>query len=235
MPGPGVPNGDPERRLGRAARLDRDLALAGELERVAEQVDEDLADPLAVEDDLGRRAGVLPGEADPLLRGQRPVLGDDRLDELARIERLRVDRQPARLDLRQVEDLVDQAEQVATAALDPAERCPSAPRSAARRRPPRSASVNPRIAFIGVRSSWLTLARKRDLASLARASEAFVSSSRLVRARCSSNERGQPLARLVEVVGELPELVAVRHLDALARESPAVIAGQRALHLAERA
>ena len=56
MPGPGVPDGDAEDRVGRAARLDRDLALAGELQGVAEQVDEDLADPLAVEDDLAGRA-----------------------------------------------------------------------------------------------------------------------------------------------------------------------------------
>ena len=37
--------------------------------------------------------------------------------------------------------------------------------------------MKPRIAFIGVRSSWLTFARKRDFASLARLREAFVSSS----------------------------------------------------------
>ena len=47
--------------------------------------------------------------------------------------------------------------------------------------------MKPRMAFIGVRSSWLTLARNRDFASLARASEAFVSPSRVASARCSSN------------------------------------------------
>ena len=57
-----------------------------------------------------------------LLGRQRAVLRDDGLDELARVERLRVEGQLAGLDLGQVEDLVDQSEQVAAAALDPAER-----------------------------------------------------------------------------------------------------------------
>ena len=37
--------------------------------------------------------------------------------------------------------------------------------------------MKPRMAFIGVRSSWLTLARKRDFASLACSSERLVSTS----------------------------------------------------------
>jgi hypothetical protein len=191
-----VPNGDSEQ--GRATtRLHRNLAVAGELERVAEQVHEDLADPLAVEDDLGRGAGILPGEADPLLHGQRPVLGDHRLDQLARIERLGIDRQPARLDLRQIEDLVDQAEQVAAPALDPFE-CPlvafSGPST------PPSASVNPRIAFIGVRSSWLTLAGS---ATWPRSPGPGRSSPRAAGQGALLLERHRGDHRLVEVVGQL--------------------------------
>ena len=77
--------------------------------------------------------------------------------------------------------------------------------------------MNPRIAFIGVRSSWLTLARKRDLASLARASDAFVSLEPAGQGPLLLEQRRQPIARLVQVVGELSELIAVRHLDALRR------------------
>ncbi len=48
--------------------------------------------------------------------------------------------------------------------------------------------MNPRMAFIGVRSSWLTLARNCDLASLARTRDAFDASSRAVSDRCSSKD-----------------------------------------------
>ena len=47
--------------------------------------------------------------------------------------------------------------------------------------------MKPRMAFIGVRSSWLTLARNSDFAWLARASEAFVAVSRAASACWSSN------------------------------------------------
>jgi hypothetical protein len=40
--------------------------------------------------------------------------------------------------------------------------------------------VNPRIAVIGVRNSWLTFVKKRDFASLLRSSDALVSASTLV-------------------------------------------------------
>ena len=51
------------------------------------------------------------------------MLRNHRLDELARVEGLGFDRELARLDLGEVEDLVDQPQQVAPALLDPPERC----------------------------------------------------------------------------------------------------------------
>ena len=92
--------------------------------------------------------------------------------------------------------------------------------------------MNPRIAFIGVRSSWLTLARKRDFASLARASEAFVSSSRAARARCSSNSVGQALAGPVEVRASCPNSSRFGTSTRWLR-SPAVIPARARAHLAD--
>ena len=75
--------------------------------------------------------------------------------------------------------------------------------------------MKPRMAVIGVRSSWLTFARNRDFASLARSSEAFVSLSCAGQRALIVEERRQTLARTVQVAGELSELIAVRHLDVL--------------------
>ena len=69
--------------------------------------------------------------------------------------------EPAGLDLGQVEDVVDEAEQVPAAAVDVAR--DSIGRHAGRRRPACSCAhqlEKPMIAFSGVRSSWLMLARK---------------------------------------------------------------------------
>ena len=71
------------------------------------------------------------------------------------------------------------------------------------------------------------------MASLARASEAFVSSSRAVEGALLLEQLGQAGARLVEVAGELPELVAVRHVDPLA-EVAGGDPGERVAHLADR-
>ena len=72
-------------------------------------------------------------------------------------------------------------------------------------------SVKPRMAFIGVRSSWLMLARKADLARLA------CSSLRLSERKASRGllllgvQPRQLAARLVQPRGQRAELVAVRH------------------------
>ena len=91
------------------------------------------------------------------------VLGD--VDEP---HRLLVQLVAAGLDARQVEDLVDELQEVAAAVVDVAGVLAGSSRSAIG---PSSSlfitSEKPRMALSGVRSSWLMVARKRDLATLA--------------------------------------------------------------------
>ena len=107
----------------RAVRLGVDvhhhLALLGELHRVREQVQQHLPQPGRVADDSRRHA--FPDEAaelDPLVGGPR---GDDverSLGASAEIERLPLEVELARLDLRVVEDVVDHVEQGVAARPD---------------------------------------------------------------------------------------------------------------------
>ena len=83
----------------------------GELDGVGEEVDQDLAQPQRVGLDrrqLSRQPGL---DAQALLLGQRPDLVDDLADQLTEVDPFGGDLHLARLDLAQVEDLVDQAEE----------------------------------------------------------------------------------------------------------------------------
>src|SRR5439155_24080736 len=103
-PRAGVPDGDVQLGVLAPTRFDIYLPVLGEFERVADKVDQDLAHALTVEDDLGGSAGIVPRKADSLLRGQRPMLRNHRLDELAGVEGLGFNRELASLDLGEVED-----------------------------------------------------------------------------------------------------------------------------------
>ncbi|MEZ4453347.1 MAG: hypothetical protein R3B09_28040, partial [Nannocystaceae bacterium] len=91
---------------------DEDLALARELEGVADQVDERLLEPGRVAVDRHRHLGVDPiGELDPLLGGGHREDLDRGLDALADAHRHPLDLELAGLDLREVEDVVEEAEE----------------------------------------------------------------------------------------------------------------------------
>ena len=97
----------------------RDLPRVGELDRVAQQVQQDLAEPRDVADDDARRAR--PDVADQL----EALLGrpgghqlQRRLDALVEVERGGLQVHPPRLDLREVEDVVDDREQGLAAGAD---------------------------------------------------------------------------------------------------------------------
>ena len=87
---------------------DRDLALLGELDRVGEEVEEDLAEAPLVSPHGVWRAGLHePRDLESLPPG---LLGDEldrALDELLEVEVDGIELQLARLDLREVEDVVD--------------------------------------------------------------------------------------------------------------------------------
>src|SRR5205823_7231663 len=91
-------------------------AFSGELDRVRQEVVEDLADPASIAEERQRRR--VTRERDPLAVRQRPKTRDRLADERADVEAGELDLEAAGLDLRQVEDVVDQGQEVLTTAMD---------------------------------------------------------------------------------------------------------------------
>ena len=117
-PRPAVNDVDAERGLlgtdpgGVAAQ--RDGALVGELDRVADEVDQHLAKSFGIADHAGgcrRRHDAR--ELDALARRLRGEHVDDVGEELGQVERRAVELELAGLDLRDVEDVVDDAQESA--------------------------------------------------------------------------------------------------------------------------
>ena len=160
------------------------------------------------------------------------MLLDDRGDELAGIERSRVQGELPRLDPGQVEDLVDQAEQVAPAPLDPPERL----RLGLVQRPVDTREQRVREAQDRVhrRPQLVTDTRQEPRLGLARARQRGVGLRESLRQHPLALEGVlEPLARAVQVPRQLPELVAVRHLHPLPEVARAHLR-QRPLHLLDR-
>ena len=95
-----------------AVHGDDDLALLGELHRVGQQVEQDLAQSAQVADDRGRQIVLqLVGELDALGGGRGHDHVERALDALGEAEGLVDEVDLARLDLREVEDVVDDRQQ----------------------------------------------------------------------------------------------------------------------------
>ena len=95
-----------------------------------------------------------------------------RLDALAQVERLRLDVHAPGLDLREVEDVVDDREQRVAGVADGRRRSRAARSSSL---VSSSRPLMPMTAFIGVRISWLIVARNELFASLAASAAARAS------------------------------------------------------------
>ena len=101
------------------AHIDRHIALRGELHRIAQQVEQQLAQAHLVAVAPQRHGGVdLAAQAQALGAGQRPRRLDGRLQAIHQVEVMRLQHQGAGLDARQVEHMLDQAQQVAAAGAD---------------------------------------------------------------------------------------------------------------------
>src|SRR5437899_1003906 len=112
---PGVAHGELQLDLvaGALEQTDRepDLATLGELHRVVDQVGEDLSETERVTAQvLGDRARDVGEELQPLVVGLLGGERDDRADDLVDLEVRGLEVELARLDLREVEDVVDDAE-----------------------------------------------------------------------------------------------------------------------------
>ena len=159
--------------------VDDDLAALGELDRVADQVDQDLAQPARIADErVGHVGAMWQASSSPFSSAR----SGERLDRVRRRRRggrtaMRLELELARLDLREVEDVVDDRRAArrptsltvleVLALLGVERRCRSA------------RSVMPMMPFIGVRISWLMLARNSLLAIVAASARCLATSSSL--------------------------------------------------------
>ncbi len=88
------------------------MAVLGELDGIADEVEQDLSDLAGVAAQGGRKLAVeRQPEVEPLFGGHRAHEGDNAADQLAEVEIDLVERDIARLDLGVVEDGVEDAEQ----------------------------------------------------------------------------------------------------------------------------
>ncbi|MCX5743251.1 MAG: hypothetical protein NT062_12225, partial [Proteobacteria bacterium] len=112
------PQGD-ELAVGDPVDGDEDVAPLGELHRVRQQVEQHLPDApeVAADPERGRRIDEVR-ELEPLRRRGRRDQVERGLDALAQVERMELDLELARLDLREVEDVVDDRQQVIAARPD---------------------------------------------------------------------------------------------------------------------
>ena len=147
------------------------------LDRVGQQVDQHLLHPRPVGlDEVGGRSNC--GNVMPMPRfcACGSIIAWHSRMTSASDTRLERQRQLARLDQREIEDLVDQLQQVPARLEDLVDASLLRGRRARARRIPCS-WAKPRIALSGVRSSWLMLERKSDFARLAFSAAAMASFS----------------------------------------------------------
>src|SRR4029079_7897677 len=101
------------------ANLDGDLTLLGELDGVVAEIDQDLTEPERIAAEMGGPRGLdLEDQLEPLGRGLLTHQVADILQHLVEIEIDVLDRQFAGLDLREIENVVDDAKQVLAGTLD---------------------------------------------------------------------------------------------------------------------
>ena len=140
------------------------LAVIGELDRVVDQVDEDLTETQRITHQVRRNIGLRGDQELELLVLSLVTHNDGEIVE--RIFKLKfglLDIQLAGFDLGEVQNVVDDAQQGLGGGLHLVEVVAClGDRSVFRAR-----WVMPRMAFMGVRISWLMLARKSDLARVA--------------------------------------------------------------------
>jgi hypothetical protein len=102
-----------------AADRDDDFPLCGELDRVANEIDQNLPQARDVAEDHGRHARIDEhGQIEILLVGAGSEELHRFIDALAEVEGMRLEPDLARLDLREIQDVVDDREQVLSGAAN---------------------------------------------------------------------------------------------------------------------
>src|SRR5690606_26567649 len=99
-------------------RLDRDRAAVRELDRVGEEVEEDLANARGVAPQRGERLLAMDPHLEPLAPRVRLHGLECLVDQADGIDGMDTDLYPARIDLREVQDVVDQGKELPRARAD---------------------------------------------------------------------------------------------------------------------
>ena len=183
----------------RAPRTDDAAAVGRELHGVGQEIEHDLLQRAAVGAQAQRRGAISAVNVQLLVLRRAPDttrMASARIWSSSNVFEIEPD--AAGLDLRHVENVVDDVEQIVAAVAG----CRGSIRGICRRRARRTCptsmiSEKPMMALSGVRSSWLMLARNSDFAWLA--SSARVFSSAYFSARSASCRSG--LQRLRECAG----------------------------------
>ena len=98
--------------LAEPADVDPHAAGCGELQRVADEVEQHLAQPLGIAGDIGGHVGRdLVPQLEPLRLRSRGEQRHRRVHQLAQVERGLLEVEPARVQPGEVEDVVDQLQQ----------------------------------------------------------------------------------------------------------------------------
>ena len=106
-----------ERTVFRGLRHHGDFSMLGEFHRVAHQIQEDLLDPAPVAVHPARFGGYSRDQRQPFFVGERLHALNDLLNRIRHIEWRVLDLDLTGLDLGNVEDVVDQGEEMFTAAF----------------------------------------------------------------------------------------------------------------------
>ena len=159
---------DPSFGSGQGARQDPDHAAGCQLQGVGQIVDQNLLDAGLVgqDDEILRQALKLDLEGQAQFVDARAPHPGDGVDSLADVDGGETEIGVSGFDPRDVEGAVEQTQQHAAGVGHVVDHGGLGPGR------PRSTSVRPRMTLSGVRTSWLIMARKRDLAWLARSAVA---------------------------------------------------------------
>ena len=161
--------------------LDDDFALARELDGIARQVGQDLAQPMRIsEHQIGNRGVHVDDELQVLRRSLHGHHRAHILDAFPDIHFDLLDLETPGLDLGEVQDVIEDAEQRGRARANRLRELELPGCSGVSS----SSSVMPSTPFIGVRISWLMFARNSLFARFAAAAASFAATSAASASRC---------------------------------------------------
>src|SRR5215831_2930042 len=113
---------DPVATVGDPAHPQPDLAFLGELAGIAQQIEQNLLEPQGIRSECPHVVMGLDHKAVLVLLGKLSCGADDLIDKARRVHRLGIEFELTSFDLREVQYLVDETQEVGAGGVDPAQR-----------------------------------------------------------------------------------------------------------------